>query len=211
MFLVSISLQSFGRHCEKAAQKVARTSANGSKQKAGFGEGTPQQVRPVSETQFQLLKLWPQVDTCLSLFRPKRKYRFQTGFWFPKLGVRAPIEVSLACGRRLHRICVPAPVLQRCCPAHPHLCGVVARYPDSDGSCNFQGTDIKNCKPVVRLQILSEYKKTAPQGTKGFCRGQAAAKWFGVAAERRFITVKWFIWVRGYHEMGGVSREMLEF
>ena len=70
---------------------------------------------------------------------------------------------------------------------------------------------MKNCRPVARLQILSEYKKAAPQGTKGFCRGQAAAKWFGVAAERRFITVKWFIWVRGYHEMGGVSREMLEF
>ena len=120
-------------------------------------------------------------------------------------------SVSYCGGRRLHRICVPAPVLQRRCPARPHLCGVVARYPDSDGSCNFQGAGMKNCRPVARLQILSEYKKTAPQGTKGFCRGQAAAKWFGVAAERRFITVKWFIWVRGYHEMDGVSRERLEF
>ena len=64
---------------------------------------------------------------------------------------------------------------------------------------------MKNCRPVARLQILSEYKKAAPQGTKGFCRGQAAAKWFGVAAERRFIEVKWFIWVRGYHERGRVS------
>ena len=44
---------------------------------------------------------------------------------------------------------------------------------------------MKNCRPVVRLQILSEYKKTAPQGTKGFCRGQASAKWFGVVAERQ--------------------------
>ena len=41
MFLVSISLQSFGRHCEKAAQKVARTSANGSKQKQGLGKALP--------------------------------------------------------------------------------------------------------------------------------------------------------------------------
>ena len=89
--------------------------------KSGFGEGIPQQVRPVGETQFQILKLWPQVDTCLSLFRPKRKYRFQTGFRFPKLGVRVLIEVSHACGRRLHRICVPAPVLQRRCPARSHF------------------------------------------------------------------------------------------
>ena len=35
---------------------------------AGFGEGTPQQVRPASVLRFQILKLWPQVDTCLSLF-----------------------------------------------------------------------------------------------------------------------------------------------
>ena len=71
----------------------------------------------------------------------------------------------------------------------------------------FKVRSMKNCRTVTRLQILSEYKKTAPQGTKGFCRGQAAAKWFGVAAERRFITVKWLIWVRGYHERGKVSRE----
>ena len=50
-----------------------------------------------------------------------------------------------------------------------------------------------------------EIKKAAPQGTKGFCRRCTAAKWFGVVAERRFITVKWFIWVRGYHERGRVS------
>src|SRR5699024_5719476 len=36
--------------------------------RAGFGEGTPQQVRPASVLRFQFLKLWPQVDTCLSLF-----------------------------------------------------------------------------------------------------------------------------------------------
>jgi len=49
---------------------------------------------------------------------------------------------------------------------------------------------MKNCRPVVWLQILSGYKKTAPQGTKGFCREQAAAKWFGVAAGRLFIVLK---------------------
>ena len=42
------------------------------------------------------------------------------------------------------------------------LCGVMARYPDPDGSCNFQGADMKNCRPVVRLQILSEYKENRP-------------------------------------------------
>ena len=46
MFLASINLQSFGRYGEKAARNIDRTSANGSKQKAGFGEGTPQQARP---------------------------------------------------------------------------------------------------------------------------------------------------------------------
>ena len=50
------------------------------------------------------------------------------------------------------------------------LCGVMAQYPDPDGSCNFQGAGMKNCRPVARLQILSEYKKAAPQETKGFCR-----------------------------------------
>ena len=188
VFLVGISLQSFGRRCEKAAQSIGRTSANGSKQKAGFGEGTPQQVRPVSALQFQILKLWPQVDTCLSLFPSKMKTQIsnriavsKAGKYFRRSLVRlicaderdtdreiqtrrvyersecavlglnfvprgilggrnfcpayagrngfplkratgTPIEVSPICGsRRLYRICVPAPVLQRRCPARPHF------------------------------------------------------------------------------------------
>ena len=44
------------------------------------------------------------------------------------------------------------------------LYGVVARYPDPDGSCNFQGAGMKNCRPVVRLQILSENKENRPAG-----------------------------------------------
>ena len=44
--------------------------------KAGFGEGTPQQVRPGSAPQFQILKLWPQVDTCLSLFQDIFRFEF---------------------------------------------------------------------------------------------------------------------------------------
>ena len=52
--------------------------------KSRFGEGTPQQVRPVSETRFQILKLWPQVDTCLSLFRAFSILDFQNVFELSK-------------------------------------------------------------------------------------------------------------------------------
>ena len=122
VFLVSISLQSFGRLHRMSRAEHRSNKCKRFKTKAGFGEGTPQQVRPVSETQFQILKLWPQVDTCLSLFRPEQKYRFQIGFRLPKLGVQVPIEVFSICGsHRLPRICVPAPVLQRRYPARPHF------------------------------------------------------------------------------------------
>src|SRR5699024_12068989 len=74
-----------------------------------------------------------------------------------------PIEVSSICGsRRLHRICVPAPVLQRRYSARPHFCEVLARYPDPDGSCNFQGSGMKNCRSVARLQTLSGNKENRP-------------------------------------------------
>ena len=63
------------------------------------------------------------------------------------------------------------------------------------------------CKHCNKLQI----KKAAPQGTKEFCRGQAAAKWFGMVAGRQFIIVKWLVWVRGYHERDEVSMTCLEF
>ena len=46
---------------------------------SGFGEGTPQQVRLECETQFQFLKLWPQVDTCLSLFSKLFPFWFSKG------------------------------------------------------------------------------------------------------------------------------------
>ena len=55
---------------------TSRTRADSAK-KAGFGECTPQQVRPERESQFQILKLWPQVDTCLSLFPPILKIQIQ--------------------------------------------------------------------------------------------------------------------------------------
>ena len=165
MFLAGISLQSFGRHCKKAARKRKSNECKRFKTKAGFGEGTPQQVRPVSETRFQILKLWPQVDTCLSLFPSKMKIQISNWISVSKAGsAQVPIEVSLACGRRLHRICVPAPVLQRRCPARPHFVrghGTVSR---SRRLMQFSrcGADMKNCRPVARLQILSEYKENRP-------------------------------------------------
>ena len=99
----------------------------------------------------------------IAFFVQNENTDFKLDFGFQSWECRCQ-EVSLTCGRRLHRICVPAPVLQRRCPARPHLCGVVARYPNSDGSCNFQGVGIKNCRPVVRLQILSENKENRPAG-----------------------------------------------
>ena len=62
--------------------------------------------------------------------------------------------------------CTESAFLPLCCSGVVRLarilCGVMARYPDPDGSCNFQGADMKNCRPVVRLQILSEYKESRP-------------------------------------------------
>ena len=163
VFLVSISLQSFGRLHRMSRAEHRSNKCKRFKTKAGFGEGTPQQVRPECETQFQILKLWPQVDTCLSLFRPKQKYRFQTGFRFPKLGVQVPIEVSPIAGVAA---CTGSAFLPLCCSGVVRLArilyGVVARYPDPDGLCSFQGAGMKNCRPVVRLQILSEYKENRP-------------------------------------------------
>ena len=96
MFLASINLQSFGRYGEKAAWNIDRTSANGSKQKAGFGEGTPQQARPGSAPQFQFLKLWPQVDTCLSLFLSKMKIQISNWILISKAG-SAGANRSVSC------------------------------------------------------------------------------------------------------------------
>ena len=85
VFLVSISLQSF----ERLHKSRAEHRANKCKQfktKAGFGEGTPQQVRPECETRFQFLKLWPQVDTCLSLFPSKVKIQISNWISASKAG-----------------------------------------------------------------------------------------------------------------------------
>ena len=86
VFLVSISLQSFGRLHRMSRAEHRSNECKRFKTKAGFGEGTPQQVRPVSETQFQLLKLWPQVDTCLSLFLSEWKIQISNWILISKAG-----------------------------------------------------------------------------------------------------------------------------
>ena len=122
VFLVSISLQSFGRLHRMSRAEHRSNKCKRFKTKAGFGEGTPQQVRPVSETQFQFLKLWPQVDTCLSLFLSKMKIQISNWILISKAGSAGANRSVFYCGgHRLPRTCVPAPVLQRRYPARPHF------------------------------------------------------------------------------------------
>ena len=96
VFLVSISLQSFGRLHRMSRAEHRSNKCKRFKTKAGFGEGTPQQVRPVSETQFQFLKLWPQVDTCLSLFLSKMKIQISNWILISKAG-SAGANRSVSC------------------------------------------------------------------------------------------------------------------
>ena len=62
--------------------------------------------------------------------------------------------------------CTESAFLPLCCSGVVRLarilCGVMARYPDPDGLCSFQSAGMKNCRPVVRLQILSKYKENRP-------------------------------------------------
>ena len=120
--------------------------------------------------------------------------------------------MSHACGRRLHRICVPAPVLQRRCPARPHFVwgrGAVSRSRRLMQFSRFGYEELQAGGPAANS--LGKIKKAAPQGTKRFCRRCTAAKWFGVVAERLFSSLKQLIRVRGYHETIVASRERSEF
>ena len=136
---------------------------------------------------------------------------FQNAKLSSKHGEQIRIEVSSICGGcRLHRICVPAPVLQRRCPARPRFVrgrGAVSRFRRlmKFSRCGYQ--ELQAGHPAANS--LGKIKKAAPQGTKRFCRGQAAAKWFGAAAGQLFSILKWLVWVRGYHERGmGVNRKI---
>ena len=171
VFLVSISLQSFERlHKSRAEHRSNKRKRF--KTKAGFGEGTPQQVRPVSETQFQFLKLWPQVDTCLSLFPSELKVQISNWISVSKAGsAGANRSVFYYGGRRLRRICVPAPVLQRRCPARPRFVrghGAVSRSRRLMQFSRFGYEELQAGRPAANS--LVRIKKADPQGTKGFCR-----------------------------------------
>ena len=163
VFLVSISLQSFGRLHRMSRVEHRPNKCKRFKAKAGFGEGTPQQVRPVSETQFQFLKLWPQVDTCLSLFSFKMKIQISNRISVSKAG-------SAGANRSVSCLWSPLTPNLRSCPC------VAAALSGSPAFCagSWRGIQIqtahvalkvrsmKNCRPVARLQILSENKESRP-------------------------------------------------
>ena len=139
VFLVSISLQSFGRLHRMSRAEHRSNKCKRFKTKAGFGEGTPQQVRPVSAPQFQILKLWPQVDTCLSLFQSKIKIQISNWILVSKAGSAGVKKCLLL----VVAACTESAFLPLCCSGVVRLarilCGVMARYPDPDGSCSSQG------------------------------------------------------------------------
>ena len=76
--------------------------------------------------------------------------------------------------------CTESGFLPLCCSGVVRLArilrGVVTRYPDPDGSCNFQGAGMKNCRPVVRLQILSGYKENRPARDQRILSGTNGGK-----------------------------------
>ena len=122
VFLVSISLQSFGRLHRMSRAEHRSNECKRFKTKAGFGEGTPQQVRPVSETRFQIFEIVATGRYLLIAFSSKTKIQISNRISVSKAGSAGVNRSVFYCGgRRLHRICVPAPVLQRRCPARPHF------------------------------------------------------------------------------------------
>ena len=142
VFLVSISLQSFGRLHRMSRAEHRSNECKRFKTKAGFGEGTPQQVRPVSETQFQFLKLWPQVDTCLSLFRSLFHCDFSKRVRpFKSWGVFANRSVSC--------LCSPFAPNLRSCPC------VTAALSGSPAFCagSWRGIQIQTAHVTFKVRI----------------------------------------------------------
>ena len=76
--------------------------------------------------------------------------------------------------------CTESAFLPLCCSGVVRLarilCGVVERYPDPDGLCSFQSAGMKNCRPVVRLQILWEYKENRPARDQRILSGISGGK-----------------------------------
>ena len=69
-------------------------------------------------------------------------------------------------------VCTESAFLPLCCSGVVRLacilCGVVAGIQIQTAHVIFKVRNMKNCRPVVRLQILSGYKKPPRKGPKDF-------------------------------------------
>ena len=110
--------------------------------RAGLGEGTPQQVRPVSALQFQILKLWPQVDTCLSLFLSKMKIQISNWILISKAG-------SAGANRSVSCLWSPLAPNLRSCPC------VAAALSGSPAFCagSWRGIQIQTAHEVFKVRV----------------------------------------------------------
>ncbi len=110
--------------------------------RAGFGEGTPQQVRPVSAPQFQFLKLWPQVDTCLSLFSSKMKIQLSNWISVSNAG-SASYNRSVSC------LWSPLALNLRSCPC------VAAALSGSPAFCagSWRGIQIQTAHAIFKVRV----------------------------------------------------------
>ena len=178
VFLVSISLQSFGRLHRMSRAEHRSNECKRFKTKAGFGEGTPQQVRPVSETRFQILKLWPQVDTCLSLFPSKMKIQISNWISVSKAGSAcANRSVFYLRGSPLAPNLRSCPCVAAALSGSPAFCaGSWRGIQIQTAHLIFKVRSMKNCRPVVRLQILSGNKESRPARDQRILSGTSGGK-----------------------------------
>ena len=176
VFLVSISLQSFERlHKSRAEHRSNKRKRF--KTKAGFGEGTPQQARPGSAPQFQFLKLWPQVDTCLSLFLSKMKIQISNWILISKAG-------SAGANRSVSCLWSPLAPNLRSCPC------VAAALSGSPAFCArlWRGIQIQTAHVAFKVQVSRiagrspgckfsrENKENRPAGDQRILSGTSGGK-----------------------------------
>ena len=86
-------------------------------------------------------------------------------------------SVSYCGGRRLHRICVPAPVFAAALSGSPAFCaGSWRSIQIQTAHVIFKVRNMKNCRPVARLQILSGNKESRPAGDQRILSGASGGK-----------------------------------
>ena len=146
--------------------------------KSGFGEGTPQQVRPECETRFQFLKLWPQVDTCLSLFSFKMKIQISNWISVSKAGsAGANRSIFYLQGSPLAPNLRSCPCVAAALSGSPAFCaGLWRGIQIQTAHVIFKVRSMKNCRPVVRLQILSGNKEIRPARDQRSLSGTSGGK-----------------------------------